>query len=146
MRGFIASSFVAFMLVVLAISGVITGGEADSRAEIERAFSDPPEINWEEQEDPRLKYVPEKYTEPLESGPISDSTWFGEYYRTSVQGLLDFMFLVAKESALFGYTHSWFFGNNIVQAGLQGLAYVALFAVVGVQLVRVRRIYRGVEG
>lgn len=146
MGGRVTGVVIAFTLVVVAISGLQAGAEADSRAEIERELGEPPSIDWDEQEDPRLKYVPDRYVDTLEVDILPESNWYEAQYRGFAEWLLAFMFAVAEGAALFGYTHAWFFGNSAVQAGLQLSVYLALFAVVGVQLVRVRALYRGVDG
>ena len=143
MAGVPTAGLVASLVLIVAISGLTAGAEADSRAEIERSLGDPPELDWDQQEDPRLRYVPEKYSDPLDVDVFPDSTLLESQYKPTVEWLYHFLFDVAERAALFGYAHPEIFGNRFVQAGLQFTVLLPPLYAVAVPLNRVRKMWRG---
>ncbi len=137
---------VAFLFASMAVFGVVAGAEADSRAEIKQQFGEPPDIDYEEQESPYASIVPERYTAPVDLGIFPESEWYEQHYKAFTDQLVAAAWTVAEQSALFGYTHRAFFGLTVVQKALEGAMTLGVFGIIGVQLHRVRRLQRGVDG
>ncbi len=131
------------VFATIATSGLIIGAEADSRAEIEDAFAEDPEVDMDKHQSPYPEIVPEKYTEPLDLGLFPESEWYDRQVKAFTERLLEAAYTVGHQSALFGYAHRSVFGLSIVQSLLQELMSLGVLGVIGYQLYRIKRIAWG---
>jgi len=141
-----AAVVLAFVLVTTAVTGVITGAEAESRAEIDEAFAETPKLDYDESEYSYPEFVPEAWTEPLDLGILPESEWYGKQTEAFGQQLANVMFTVAHQAALFGYAYREFFGLAVVQHGIQFGFWLGALGFVGLQLRGMVRTAREVDG